>query len=291
VRPIEQVGTERVRESWYDIETVYGYSGPLSTSTEPSFLTRAWQIFDEWCSDEGIVAEFIRFNPLMDNHRYMDDSCAVVLDRETVALRLDYSADKLWESYRRGHRTEIRKALKKGLIGEEVDLSDGLEPFKRMYDQTMDRRQAGDYYYFTDAYYDHLRSALGDRLKLFTVRDGDHLVAAVMFLAFGQLLHAHLGGSDANYKGIGPNNLLYHTASEWGRENGFQWLHVGGGLTNKPDDSLFRFKTGLTRSRFPFYIGKRIHDKKAYDALCSEWMSQSEAKQQPNRFLLYRLAV
>ena len=63
VRPIEKIGHESIPQSYYDIETVYGYSGPLATNNNPEFLERAWKSFSVWCANEHVVAEFIRFHP------------------------------------------------------------------------------------------------------------------------------------------------------------------------------------------------------------------------------------
>jgi len=289
MRHIENIAGEVVTEPWYDIETVYGYSGPLSSTTDAGFLGRAWQEFSRWCHDERIVAEFIRFNPLMKNHEYMDETCQVELDRETVAIRLDCTEEELWSNYRKGHRSKVRKAISGGLVCEEVALTDGISQFRELYDATMDRSEAGQYYHFSDAYFDHLCTGLSDSLKLFTVRDGDHLVAATMFLATGDRIHAHLGGSEPGYQQLRPNNLLIHTMATWGRERGYRWLHLGGGRTADPDDTVYRFKASISRLRVPFNTGKRIHNQHAYQSLCSQWTRQMGESDRPSYFLLYRL--
>jgi hypothetical protein len=289
VRPIERVGSEPVSESWYDVETVYGYSGPLCTTTDMAFLARAWAAFAAWCHEKRIVAEFIRFNPTMENYRYVDHSCKVVLDRETIIVKLDCSEEELWESYPSVQRNMVRKALKKGLICEQVSILEGLHAFRYLYGKTMDRVRAHYYYYFSDAYFSYLSNALAENVRLFMVRDKDQVVAAALFLLYGDGIHYHLAGSDVRYKEAAPNNLLIHTVALWGLQHGFRWLHLGGGRTSSPDDALFRFKASISRLRLPFYIGKRVHDRDAYERLCAEWMQQKGVTTRPSYFLLYRL--
>ena len=289
VRPIERVGFEPVPEPWYDIETVYGYSGPLCTTTDTAFLAGAWATFAAWCREKCIVAEFIRFNPLIDNYRYVDNPCRVVLDRETVAVNLKCSEEDLWTSYPSVQRNMVRKALRKGLVCEEVSAIEGLNAFRHLYDDTMDGIGAHHYYYFSDAYFNYVRHALSEKVKLFVVRDEDQVVAAALFLLHGDRIHYHLAGSDVRYREAAPNNLLLHTVAQWGRERGFRWLHLGGGRTANPDDGLFRFKASISRLRLPFYIGKRVHNQDAYERLCAEWMRQKGVTKKPSYFLLYRL--
>lgn len=289
MRPIEGEAIRPIGELWYDIETVYGYSGPLCTTMDARFLAGAWAAFAAWCQENRIVAEFIRFNPLIQNHSYADASCDLRLDRETVAVRLDCSQDDLWASYPAGHRTKVRKALKSGLVCEEVPVDEGWDVFRRLYLKTMDYVGARQYYYFSDLYFDYLCNTLKEHNKLFTVRDEGHIIAAALFFVHGDRVHYHLGGSAPDSRQARPNNLLFHTIASWGRERNLRWLHLGGGQTPEADDNLFRFKASISRLRLPFYIGKRVHNRAVYEALCSEWMRRKGVSIRPAYFLLYRL--
>ena len=44
---------------WFDVESAYGYGGPIASSVRPDFLEHAWSAFNEWCGSNRIVAEFI----------------------------------------------------------------------------------------------------------------------------------------------------------------------------------------------------------------------------------------
>jgi len=291
VRSIKKVGPKLVTGSWYDIETVYGYSGPLCTTADRAFLKKAWEAFGSWCRGKHIIAEFIRFNPLMKNYRYVNGSCRVALDRETIGVGLDCSKEELWRSYPSIQRNMVRKALRHGLVCEEKPIAQGLKAFKGLYDKTMEYVQARNYYYFSDRYFDYLRDGLGDKVRTFVVRDANRIVAAGLFLVHGDRIHYHLAGSDLAYRKFAPNNLLLHTVALWGQEHGFRWLHLGGGRTPSSDDSLFRFKASISRLRLPFYVGRKVHNREVYEGLCAEWMQQKGLTKRPNYFLLYRLEV
>jgi Acetyltransferase (GNAT) domain len=289
-RAIEQVGAERVAERWSDLETAYGYSGPLATCEHTGFLARAWDAFDAWCRDEGVVAEFIRFSPLLDNERFAPAAADVVADRETVAVRLDVGEDELWHSYLPVQRNMVRKAQARGLRAELVSLAEGLAGFRRLYEKTMARVGADAYYALSDGYYGAL-VGLGDGVRIVRVLDGHELAAAALFLQHGKRLHYHLSGSYERYRSAAPTNLLLHAAASWGREQGFEVLHLGGGRTPAPDDPLLRFKAGLSRVRLTFQTGRRVHDRRAYDHLCSLWLDQARPRARPGYFLLYRLEI
>lgn len=288
LRRIERVGSKSLDGSLYDIETVYGYSGPLSTTTDVEFLRVAWRTFSAWCHERRVVAEFMRFNPLSGNFRCVDESCQVSQNRETVAVHLDCSAAELWRAYPAVQRNMVRKALRKGLACKETDPGEVLSHFKDLYRKSMDHVGARAYYYFSDPYFDFLCKGCKAWVKAFVVWTGGEILAVGLFLVHGDRIHYHLAAGAVEYRDAAPNNLLLHTVSEWGRERGFRWLHLGGGQMSNGEDTLFRFKASISRSRLPFHTGRRIQDQRAYDQLCSEWMRQNDVREQPAYFLLYR---
>jgi hypothetical protein len=288
-RPIPQSECSNPNSSLYDIETVYGYSGPLCKSHDAGFLPRAWAAFADWCRDQQIIAEFIRFHPLLQNHRNVDDTCQVKLQRETVAVRLNCSESDLWNGYPAVQRNMVRKAVNNDLVCEEAATDETLGAFKNIYRQTMDRIEAGRYYHFSEIYFEHLCESLGEKVKLFVVRDDNQIVAAALFLQHGDTIHYHLSGADERYREASPTNLLLHTVAQWGQRHSLRWLHLGGGRTSDPNDGLLRFKSSISKLRTPFYVGNRVHDDAAYTRLCSEWMQKRDISTPPEYFLLYRL--
>jgi hypothetical protein len=127
LRGIDRVGDQSVAEPWCDLETVYGYTGPLSTTSDLAFLSAAWESFEAWCGDEHVVAEFIRFNPFVHSERWVARACQVSQDRETVVVPLSGSPADLWTSFPSVQRRNVRKALARGLTAAEAPLDAGLE--------------------------------------------------------------------------------------------------------------------------------------------------------------------
>ncbi len=291
IRAIRRVGNRYLDKEWFDIETVYGYSGPLATRLDSMFLHEAWSEFCGWCHEQRVVAEFIRFDPLLENFRYMDDSCETCFDRETVVIDLDRSEEELWASYPSRNRNMVRKAQAKGMICEQVSLVEGLSKFRRLYNATMLRNQADEYYFLSDAYFAYLQERGHEFVKLFTVRDQEHVVAASLFLTYGPFIHYHLSGNEAEYIKFGPNNLLIHSVASWALQRGFSKFHLGGGRTSSPDDGLLRFKSSFSKGRLRFHIGKRVHNQEMYEKLCALWKGQCKSSKHPSHFLLYRLEL
>lgn len=287
-RPIEKVGTINLEYKYYDIETVYGYSGPLCNTDCSNFIEQAWCLFSDWCKSERVVAEFVRCSPVLGNHIHLSNKHMVSLNRQTVVVELEGSKEILWNSYSSLQRRNVRKAQKLGLMCEFTHVDNDIDRFKELYVQTMQNVGADSYYLFSDDYFDTLCRDLKSNLRLCTVSKDQCVVASALILIYADKIHYHLAGSDINYQKMRPNNLLIHTVAEWGLQNGFRTFHLGGGRSASPEDSLFRFKSAMSQSKRPFYVGKYIHDLNTYNELCEYWMMQKGEKERPPYFLLYR---
>ena len=55
---------------YFDIQGAYGYNGMISNTNEEIFLKECRSVFNRWCIEENIIAEFTRFHPIMQNEVY-----------------------------------------------------------------------------------------------------------------------------------------------------------------------------------------------------------------------------
>lgn len=289
LRPVGRIGLLDAPEGWHDIETVYGYSGPVATTTAPTFLAAAWQGFDHWCAERDVVCEFQRFNPILASERFAASETAVSLNRETVEIRLDGGEDGLWQGYDSTQRNRVRKAIKRGLTCEQTPLDEGLPAFRDLYEDTMRRAGATGFYFFPERYYDDLQRTMADHTRLFVVRSEGKPIAAGIFFTYGRVLHYHLGASHEDALALAPNNLLFHQVALWGQQHGFERLHLGGGRSSAADDALLRFKKRFSPHLLPFCVGQRIHDPERYALLCELWQAQAAEPPPPGYFRPYRL--
>lgn len=289
IRPIRRVGTAPVSEDWNDAESVYGYSGPLATTNDQQFLAEAWAAFDDWCRGEAIVSEFIRYNPLIKNHVFAAPGSRTWLDRQTVVLRLDQGEEALWRGYAGEHRTSIRKAQKSGVTCEQRELGEALPAFIEIYRETMRGLGADDFYLFSEEHYASLAEGLGNGLVLFMARHEGRDIAGALFLVHGDRLHYHLAGNSQEHRHLAGSNLLIHSAGLWGMARGLTRIHLGGGRSAAPDDSLLGFKARFSRERCDFHLGTRVLDESAYDWLLACWLEQSTYDTTPDYNQLYRL--
>lgn len=261
-----------------DITTPYGYGGYLATPGAASLVEAFDTAFARVCAANGIISEFVRFHPLKGNQ-----TAGAVPVGETVYLDL---AEAPGAGYKPEVRNRIRKAQKAGLTVRLTPGPDDIAAFVRLYRATMDRVGARPYYQFADRAFAGLTGTLPDHLLLGEVLDGDQVIAAALFLFNETYLHYHLGGSDADWLTLAPNNLLFDAAAQWGRERGIRLMHLGGGV--RPGDSLLRFKATFSPYRASFCVGRRIIDAVAYERLTAAHRRRTGGRAVPDYFPAYR---
>ncbi len=258
-----------------DLETPYGYGGPLANTEDREFLDAAWRAFAAWAEKSGVVSEFIRFHPLLDNARFVTDAqYRINVDRQTVwvscVTNSDESGPSADEPMSSAFRRGIRVARQAGLTFSERSYADYRQEFRQLYLTTMDRLHADPIYYFKEAYWDALTSP-SLKPRLFVVRSGDRIAAAALCFESPPFLHYHLGASDADLLNLRPNNLLFSELIQTAcRTPGIRYLHLGGGSDSSADNSLLRFKSGVGGRRSLFRTGRRIWNPAVYERLKAE---------------------
>lgn len=278
-------------DGYYDFETAYGYGGPISNTKDTAWLDRAFASINACFIKEKYICGFIRFHSLLENAEYCKDYIRTIFDRSTVAISTDVSEEKIWtEQIVSKNRNMIRKAEKNGLeYVAEYDFA-SMPDFIKLYNATMQRLGAEDFYYFTEEYYKGFVEKFKDHSFLGTVRKDGELICGALFMYSECYGHYHLEGSNHDYSSLGANNyLLWKTAVEM-HNKGIREFHLGGGYNSQPDNSLLKFKKAFSSNIKDFYIGKWIFNEQKYNEVRDKWMEQypDKAEKLGNLLLCYR---
>jgi len=274
-----------------DIQSPYGYGGPVvnKAGEDEAFLHEAWRYFTDWCVYVGVVGEFCRFHPLLDNHLWAPQEMRVLEDRQTVAVDLNYYSNAIWnDSFYRNHRHMVRKAEREGYIFHRVSASREMPWFIPSYGYTQALLGAGSATRFGETYIKTLVAGLGDKVWLGVVKKEETTVAAVLILEGAQFAHSHLLVYLSDGPAKGMTNCLYHGVALEAARHGLSILHMGGGKTGDMEDPLFRFKVRLSPERRVFYIGMRCHNTQVYQLLYAKW-EELHGPCPSGYFLSYRL--
>ena len=281
-----------LRRTWggfYDYETAYGYGGAITNCDDQDWKLEADVKCADLLGENGFLCGLIRFHPLLQNENGMRKGLDIQYERETVCIDLEPSVDEIWnKQITSKNRNIIRKAEKNGLIYRVTSGCEGLPVFLDLYKKTMMRLQADEFYYFDDTYYQRLLRNQ-DCFIAVVEKDGSVLSAAI-FMRHGSKGHYHLSGNSKEGNSLGANSYLLWNTIKHFKKNGVEHFHLGGGNSNKTDDSLFRFKAAFSPYRRRFYIGRAVYLEKEYMRICEEWEMKNPEKidKYGNRVLKYR---
>jgi hypothetical protein len=244
-----------------------GYGGPVAAGDDPP-VAAFFDAYERWCTDNRVVATFVRFHPLLANQRLASGRWHVEHIGNSIAWRLDgRSPDDLLAGMGSHHRRWARKALAAGVETTPAPEPERLESFVALYEETMRRKDASGFYLFPAPYWRLLETDLRESLVRFDAVLESELAASIVCLSGGSWLHYHLGCSSERGQAVGANHLLFHAAASWAAEEGFTRFHLGGGVGGF-EDSLYEFKRRFDpEGACGAYLGKAVHDVDAYLAL------------------------
>lgn len=255
------------REVVRDIISPYGYPGLLlnDAGRNAGFAAAAWSALVAAWQNADVCTAFLRMHPILNaGLEELLPNAALIKTGLTVAADLQQDEPTLWMGLGHNHRRTLERCRKNGFTARFVPLAEYLEPYREVYNQTMDRVKAQDTYYFDETYFRELGQQSGVHCCI--VEAGNQLAAACLFFESHGIVQAHLGGSANDYYRQSPFHLCLYHAMLWAKSRGNRWLHFGGGVGGD-HDPLFQFKAGFSDARFTYHTARLILDERRYRQL------------------------
>ena len=275
-------------ENLFDITTPYGYGGFIIEGIlNDNNLKKFNEEYSDYCRSKNIISEFVRFHPILKNSKVNSEIYEVVDLGKTITMDL-ISKEQIWNDLSSKNRNVIRKAIKSDVAvywGRSPELIDEFIP---LYNTTMNKDDATDYYYFKKEFYKSVLEDLRYNSLIFYALYDQKIISMSMILFGNDNMHYHLSASDREYQSLAATNLLLYEAACWGCENGYKSFHLGGGLGSN-EDSLFKFKKAFNKnSETYFSIGRKIFDQEKYNELIQIRIQEDEFDTDTTFFPKYR---
>lgn len=274
--------------TYFDTITPYGYGGFIIEGKITDYNLKSLdEEYKRFCKKKGIISEIVRFHPVLNNRINLEQIYDILLLGKTVTVKLD-SQEQIWNGLSNTSKNRIRKAEKSGVKiywGRDPKL---IDEFIALYNVTMYKNNAKDFYYFTKDFYNSILYDLKYNFMIFYAMYEGKIIAISLILHSNKQLHYHLSGSDIGYLNLAPINLLFYEIACWGYANGFNTFHLGGGLGSK-EDSLYKFKCTFNKnSDSTFAIGRKIFDEERYNDLIIIGCKEKEVEGESSFFPAYR---
>ena len=272
----------------FDLTSVYGYAGPVGRIKEQdkeelgAFFKSQ---FEAYCKENNVVSAFARLHPLI-NQKFLLEGLGEIIDlNKTVSVDLTISADEQRRAYRKSLKSELNQLRRKDFLVEETKGKNEIDRFISIYYETMDRVKATPDYYFTKQYFYDFLSTEAFHSKLLVAKFEEEVVAGAIFTYTDKIMQYHLAGTTEAFIRDTPMKLILDEARLLGNQLGLHYLHLGGGVGGSDEDSLFRFKSGFSKSFKQFSVWKYIVDENQYNQLVE---AKPTIDKSSNFFPLYR---
>jgi hypothetical protein len=261
-------------KDYYDLQGAYGYNGPVSNSDDSMFLNKFSKELLSYYRSNNIIAEFIRFCPVIQNHQYLDFIDAIYA-LDNVIIDLSKGLDFIWEkSFERGVRKAIRKSIKNELKyqifdGRSKD-SEIIDTFLDVYNLTMSRNNADEYYNFSTEFVKGLFEKMPENCLIAFALSENEVISAELVLYNKSNAYGFLGGTNSDFYFLAPNSFLRYELIKSLIEKRVKKYSIGGGKTK--NDSVYLYKKSFSRNlESNFFIGKKIHNQDIYNVIVKQW--------------------
>jgi hypothetical protein len=249
--------------TWWDAESPYGLNGPLlavnGIPAETADINPFWLAWQQHCHQHHIVAEFVRFNPLLQNHAPWSACFQTFSPKPTVCVSQGAYHTRL----QRG----LKQAQKNGLVSQ-INHWPAWPTFTQCYSQLMTEKNSATCYQFNAPYWQGLKQFIEAGHGFFlTVSQNHTCFGGVIFLTAGAHAYYHLGAISSAGKTLKGSPFALAQAIDYAQQNGATQVMLGGGLT--ADDSLQLFKQQFAPHQplMPYIVGKTIHLPDHYQQL------------------------
>lgn len=252
------------RNTYFDFASPYGYGGWI---IEGEHTGKLFLSYENWCINNNIVSEFVRFHPIVENSKYCSDAYNIIPLGNTIAMDIS-SPEIIWKNLHSKNKNMIRKAIKNGVVIYSGRYPEIYQNFREIYNQTMDKDNAAEYYYFSQDFYESILYDLSKNAHVFYAEYEHEVIAAAIMIYANGFMNYHLSGSIKEYSNLAPSNLLLYEAALWGNANGYKSLYLGGGV-GSGEDGLYKFKKSFYKpdDARRFHIGKKVFNRKKYNEL------------------------
>lgn len=246
----------------WDATSPYGYPSPLFTagSNDPQGnLRHALQAAIGRLAENNVASLFVRTNPLLPlAPEALREHGRLVTHGQTVWIDLHQTKEQRWSELRPRFRSYINRLNRLGLVASEDPGHRHLDRFIELYQETMDKVGAADWYYFSRQYLETMLERLSDNCSLCVVNSPQgEVVSAGIFTVAGDIAQYHLSGTVTEGEYRDALKLLINFGAEWACARGARQLHLGGGVGGE-GDKLFQFKAGFSKRRSEFSSWRAI---------------------------------
>ena len=270
----------------FDIEPFIGYNGPVLNTTDLAFREVALLEYSRLARERGVIAEIIRFSPILHNSSVFEGSAQLQVFRAKDIVVTPCYADA--EAQLAAFTAKCRSSVRRGLRDCTTEVLDKAywSDFVAFYYASLDRLNAECKWYYSPELF--ARAEQSDFFQVYVVKYQGQW-ASVSLVIDHPLAGYYFVAASSEVPVQGANEYLVHSIAVHLAQKGIEQLILGGGNTASDDDPLLRFKRKFAHEPTSLVMGKIVHDKPAFSDRIADALAHKPELTEVNFFLKYRL--
>jgi len=291
IHKVPEYGDDTCVNTCYDASSVYGYAGPVSSHEDlpVSFIRNFQGELESYLIKKKVVCTFSRLHPFIRQNKILDGIGTIRGLSNTVSIDLTISPEEQLSQFRTSHRQDIGYLQKKGVSGILDTNCEYLEAFIDMYNENMKRLNADMKYLHDPGYFHSLFDTEDYGIYLFISLQKDQAIGGAIVTSCNGIVQYHHGATMNDSLKLGSTKLLLNQIRIWAYEQGFQYVHLGGGY-GSTEDSLYHFKAGFSDRRHRFQVWEWIVQPAVYKVICQAAAEYNRSFVEPNLRLSFIVA-
>ena len=275
---------------YFDLTSVYGFTGPISNkkveSVEDCMIRHFTEDMLNYFDDEKIVTVFSRLHPFYDQSRLISPMGGLHDNGKTIFIDLTCAIEDQIMKYQPSMRSKIKKLREVyGLTFQEERGEAAAQKFKELYLESMTRINASESYYFSDNYFKTFAATDEYDARFVMIYDKDVLVCSSIVMLTNGIMQAHLIGVKSDYVKLSPGKLMVDELCRLARENNINYYNLGGGVGFR-EDNVYQWKRCFSDRTHDFKTWRFIANSTIYEKLVQE--KNLSAHESIDFFPLYR---
>jgi hypothetical protein len=255
-------GAEEASGGYSDIISSWYYGGPLVSREVPGLIEGFRRDFESYCCSQGIVSEFIRFDPYLENHRFVcpvNSDVQIQENRDVVYIDLRQTKEVIVKPYKKRYRL-LKRALEQGVEISFQDNKKYLEDFCKIYHSEMERKKAPAGYLFDIDFFNDLLNI--DSVYFIVLLKQGKCIGGDWVVGQGNRFHDYLRATEPGLWNLRINDLLIHENIFYFKQKGHHVYDLQGGR-----QGVIEFKQSFSPLRKPFKVARAIHMPDIYRSL------------------------
>lgn len=254
---------------YYDLVTARGQGGPriLKVSKNKENLIKNFELeFQKYCDEKNVVAEYIRFDPWIENFHDFSSIYEIFSDGNIYCN--DLKEDFFVNQYSSSVRNMVRKGEKSGIEVKFDFTGETIEKFLELYNYTAEKYNISDYYKIDEKFIKEYFKNLKDSVFIANAYYQNKVVSSAIMLIGKDIVHFHFSATNPEFRKLQPNTYLLYKVELYAQKIGKSLFDFG---RASKGSSLEKFKFDFINKKeeriYKYNVGVKIRNKDIYNKL------------------------